>query len=322
MPACATRRSLFVQTFYFQTSGKGSSSDHEGSVYTNDDYIDMMSRAGDHPGQDGVKGTRAMYQARSTFAAADAGETDLVDDEIVPVLERTGTGWWLVHSLAGVGWVPSHFLRSAPAGATVPDIQEKSPEADEIYAVDGSYGADLFAPKMPQHEREKSKESGHVANRFLNREGSREQDDSDEAKSTSVSDMSSLTPSGRSTGSERHPSGSPLYEIIPTEIEPYPCDGIQGNHVFQENSIYDPHGFRAPAHVPGSLYGSQQLSTKKVGPQVAPKPRSGSIRSQSSSSSDDYMQATMPGISEPEWATGGFAPQASVRDLRAKFNKT
>ena len=40
---------------------------------------------------------------------------DLIADELVVVMEKTGTGWWYVQARSGIGWAPNHFLK-VPTG--------------------------------------------------------------------------------------------------------------------------------------------------------------------------------------------------------------
>ena len=47
--------------------------------------------------------------------ACEDTEVDLIADELVVVLEKTGTGWWYVQAKSGTGWAPNHFLK-VPTG--------------------------------------------------------------------------------------------------------------------------------------------------------------------------------------------------------------
>lgn len=104
------------------------------------------------------KKERPKFEARSMFKAGDSGETDLVEGEVVVTLEKTGTGWWLVQSRSGVGWVPSHFLK--PLNRDPNAVQEKYTSEQEI-------SIEMITPQVPSHKKEKVKAKGHIANRYL-----------------------------------------------------------------------------------------------------------------------------------------------------------
>lgn len=61
---------------------------------------------------EGKKIGRPIYMSRSAFTGGEENETNLKQGELVIVLDKLGNGFWHVHSHAGVGWVPSHFLRN------------------------------------------------------------------------------------------------------------------------------------------------------------------------------------------------------------------
>ncbi len=43
--------------------------------------------------------------------ACQSTEVDLIADELVIVLEKSGEGWWYVKAQSGLGWAPNHFLK-------------------------------------------------------------------------------------------------------------------------------------------------------------------------------------------------------------------
>ena len=51
----------------------------------------------------------------SVIRACEDTEVDLIAEELVVVLEKTGTGWWYVQANSGTGWAPNHFLK-VPTG--------------------------------------------------------------------------------------------------------------------------------------------------------------------------------------------------------------
>ena len=51
----------------------------------------------------------------SIIRACEDTEVDLIAEELVVVLEKTGTGWWYVQAKSGTGWAPNHFLK-VPTG--------------------------------------------------------------------------------------------------------------------------------------------------------------------------------------------------------------
>ena len=51
----------------------------------------------------------------SVIRACEDTEVDLIAEELVVVLEKTGTGWWYVQAKSGTGWAPNHFLK-VPTG--------------------------------------------------------------------------------------------------------------------------------------------------------------------------------------------------------------
>ena len=51
----------------------------------------------------------------SIIRACEDTEVNLIAEELVVVLEKTGTGWWYVQAKSGTGWAPNHFLK-VPTG--------------------------------------------------------------------------------------------------------------------------------------------------------------------------------------------------------------
>ena len=227
---------------------------------------------------------RPQYESRSAFKGGDSGETDLTEGEIVSVLEKTGTGWWLVQSATGVGWVPSHFLKlpkDNPVGRTVEDLP-----GDEFEQT----APQKYTPHLPPGKRESMKMEGHIAFRY----------------------MQSARGTGAPNGDNNNKDGGSHPKPPPAAAKPkgFPAQKPSGSpHVTPSSSI--------------SSTASSVFSASS-GPGSGSSKSSGSSTSSGSGSGFKPMPAPRRGGGggqNPSTDTGEEGSTRSVKDLKAMFSK-